>query len=102
MQLTYKYAGCDIENMGLLNDQELNTYRNRYLCALNKLAKGLTGNPVSSDQVYRMAGITGFIGGLQATDSLVHDAEVKEYVKRGIGREIMLTTKGLQWCKKNC
>lgn len=88
--------------MGLLTEHEINIYRTRYLCALNKLTKGLIDNPVSSDQAYRLAGITGFPGGLLATDTLVHDAVAKEYVKRGIGREIMLTAKGLQWCNENC
>jgi hypothetical protein len=88
--------------MGLLTEYELNMYRTRYLCALDKLAKGLINNPVSSDEVYRVAGITGFPGGLQATDSLVQDAVIKEYVKLGKGREIILTEKGLEWCKENC
>jgi hypothetical protein len=39
---------------------------------------------------------------LEATDSLVQDAVTNEYVKLGTGREIMLTTKGVQWCKENC
>lgn len=88
--------------MGLLTDHELNIYRTVFLCSLDKLAKGLIDNPVSSDKVYRLAGINGFPGGLQATDSLVHDAVILDYVKLGIGREIMLTIKGLQWCKENC
>lgn len=88
--------------MGLLTDQELDIYRSKYLCALDKLAKGLTDNSVSSDEVFRLANITGFSGGLLATDSLVHDAVAKGYVKLGIGREIMLTAKGFEWCKENC
>ena len=88
--------------MGVFTDQELDMYRTRYLCALNKLAKGVTDNPVNSDQAYRMAGIAEFSGGLQETDSLVDDAVTKGYIKLGIGREVMLTTKGLQWCKENC
>jgi len=66
------------------------------------LAQGLVDNPVNSDQVYRLADIKGYRGGLQATDSLVNDAVTMEYVKLGIGREIMLTDKGLEWCKENC
>jgi hypothetical protein len=88
--------------MGLLTDHELDMYRTRFLCSLDKLAKGLIDNPVSSDKVYRLTGIIGFPGGLQATDSLVQDAVILDYVKLGIGREIMLTIKGLQWCKENC
>ncbi|MGA6991211.1 MAG: hypothetical protein WBX81_12380 [Nitrososphaeraceae archaeon] len=86
----------------MLTEHELNMYRTMYLCALNKLAKGLIDDPVSSDQTYRTAGITGFPGGILATDTLVDDAVVKGYVKSGIGRKIMLTDKGLQWCKENC
>jgi hypothetical protein len=88
--------------MGLLTDHELNMYRTRFLCSLDKLAKGLIDNPVSSDGVYRLAAINGFPGGLQATDSLVQDAVILDYVKLGTRREIMLTIKGLQWCKENC
>lgn len=88
--------------MGLLTDHELDMYRTRFLCSLDKLAKGLIDNPVSSDEVYRLAAINGFPGGLQTTDSLVQDAVILEYVKLGTGREIMLTIKGLQWCKENC
>lgn len=80
--------------MGLLIDDELNMYRTKILCAHDKLTKGMIDNPVSSDQAYRIAYITGFPGGLLVTDSLVHAAVVKEYVKQGIGREIM------EWCKK--
>jgi hypothetical protein len=43
-----------------------------------------------------------FLLSLEATDSLVQDAVTNEYVKLGTGREIMLTTKGVQWCKENC
>ncbi|MPZ08233.1 MAG: hypothetical protein GEU26_17770 [Nitrososphaeraceae archaeon] len=88
--------------MGLLTDHELDMYRTRFLCSLDKLAKGLIDNPVSSDEVYRLAAINGFPGGLQTTDSLVQDVVILEYVKLGTGREIMLTIKGLQWCKENC
>jgi hypothetical protein len=88
--------------MGLLTDHELNMYRTRFLCSLDKLAKGLIDNPISSDEVYGLAGIKGFPGGLEATDSLVQDAAILDYVKLGTGREIMLTIKGLQWCKENC
>ena len=86
--------------MGLLTDHELNKYRGQFLCALHKLAKGQINNPVSSDEVYRLTGIKGFPGGLRATDSLVRDAVINEYVKLGKGREIILTDKGLQWCKE--
>jgi hypothetical protein len=88
--------------MDLLTDHELNMYRTRFLCSLDKLAKDLIDNPVGSDDVYGLAGISGFPGGLEATDSLVQDAVTNEYVKLGTGMEIMLTIKGLQWCKDNC
>jgi hypothetical protein len=87
--------------MGLLTDHELNMYRIRFVCSLDKLAQGLVDNPVSSDQVYRLADIKGYRGGLQATDSLVNDAVTMEYVKLGIGREIMLTDKVIELCKEN-
>jgi hypothetical protein len=88
--------------MSLLTDHELNMYRTRFLCSLDKLAKDMIDNPVSSDEVYGLAGISGFPGGLETTDSLVQDAVTNEYVKLGTGMEIMLTIKGLQWCKDNC
>jgi hypothetical protein len=49
--------------MGLLTDHELNMYRTKYLWSLDKFAKGLIDNLVSSDEVYRLAGIGGFAGG---------------------------------------
>jgi hypothetical protein len=88
--------------MSLSTDHELNMYRTRFLCSLDKLAKDMIDNPVSSDEVYGLAGISGFPGGLETTDSLVQDAVTNEYVKLGTGMEIMLTIKGLQWCKDNC
>ncbi|MGH9985916.1 MAG: hypothetical protein ACRD8W_18400 [Nitrososphaeraceae archaeon] len=88
--------------MSLLTDHELNMYRTRFLCSLDMLAKDLIDNPVSSDEIYGLDGISGFPDGLEATDSLVQDAVTYEYVKLGTGREIMLTIKGLQWCKEIC
>jgi hypothetical protein len=88
--------------MSLSTDHELNMYRTRFLCSLDKLAKDMIDNPVSLDEVYGLAGISGFPGGLETTDSLVQDAVTNEYVKLGTGMEIMLTIKGLQWCKDNC
>jgi hypothetical protein len=89
--------------MGLLTDHELHMYRTRFLCSLDKLAKGLINNPVSSDEVYKMTGINAFSGGKkEAADNLVQNAVLKEYVKLGTGREIMLTDKGLEWCNENC
>jgi hypothetical protein len=89
--------------MGLLTEHELDMYRTRFLCSLDKLAKGLFNNPVSSDEVYKMTGINAFSGGeKEAADNLVQDVVVKEYIKLGTGREIMLTDKGLEWCNENC
>jgi hypothetical protein len=87
--------------MGLLTDHELHMYRTRFLCSLDKLAKGLINNPVSSDEVYKMTGINAFSGGEKETaDNLVQDAVVKEYVKLGTGKEIMLTDKDLNGVMK--
>jgi hypothetical protein len=89
--------------MGLFSDKELNMYRKRFLCSLDKLVKGLMNSPVSSDEVFKMTGIKAFGGGeKEAVDNLVQDALLNEYIKLGIGREIMLTAKGLEWCKENC
>jgi hypothetical protein len=38
--------------MSLLTDHELNMYRTRFLCSLDKLAKDRIDNPVRSDEVY--------------------------------------------------
>lgn len=73
--------------MGLLTDHELNMYRTRFLCSLDKLAKGLIDNPVSSDKIYRLAGINGFPGVLEATDSLVQDAAILDYVRLRTGSQ---------------
>lgn len=89
--------------MGLLTEHELDMYRTRFLCSLDKLAKGLINNTVSSDKLYRMTGVNAFSGHKkEAADSLVQDMVVKEYVKLGTRREIMLTDKGLEWCNENC
>jgi hypothetical protein len=89
--------------MGLLTDRELDEYRTRFLCSLNRLAKGLINNPINSDEVYKETGINAFGGGeLEATDNLVQDAVIKEYVKLATGREIILTIKGVQWCMEKC
>lgn len=88
---------------GLLTEHECNMYRPRFLCSLVKLAKGLIDNPVYSDGVYKMTGINAFSGGeKEVTDNLVQDAVLNEYEKLGLKREIMLTVKGLEWCKENC
>lgn len=89
--------------MGLFSDKELSMYRKRFLCSLDKLAKGLINNPVSSDEVFEITNIKAFGGGeKEATDNLVQDAVLNEYIKQGMKREIMLTPKGLKWCKENC
>lgn len=47
--------------------------------------------------------IGSFIGAEQeATDNLVENAILNEYVKRENGREIMLTTDGVEWCVREC
>jgi hypothetical protein len=89
--------------MGLFSDMELSMYRKRFLCSLNKLAKGLINSPVNSDEVFKITEIKAFGGGeKEATDNLVQDALLNEYIKLGTGREIILTAEGLQWCKENC
>jgi hypothetical protein len=100
--MPYK-VGYDLESMGLLSDKELNMYRTRFLCSLDKLVKGIINNPVSSDEVFKMTGINAFDGAeKEVVDNLVQDALLNAYIKHGIGREIMLTAKGLEWCKGNC
>ena len=87
------------ENMTLLTPGELNMYRRRFLCGLYKLAKGLMDKAVDADKVFKEMNIGSFSGAEQeATDNLVEDAILNEYVKRENGREIMLTTDGVQWC----
>ena len=89
--------------MTLLTPSELNMYRRRFLCALYKLAKGLTDKPVDADKVFKEMDIGSFIGAEQeATDNLVENAILNEYVKRENGREIVLTTDGVQWCMREC
>ena len=86
------------ENMTLLTPGELNMYRRRFLCALYKLAEGLVDKPVNADKVFKEMGIDSFTGAEQeATDNLVEDAILNEYVKQENGREIMLATDGVQW-----
>jgi hypothetical protein len=89
--------------MTLLTPGELNMYRRRFLCALYKLANGLVDKPVDADKVFKEMGIGSFNGAEQeATDNLVENAILNEYVKRENGREIMLTTDGVQWCTREC
>jgi hypothetical protein len=38
----------------------------------------------------------------EATDNLVKDAILNEYIKRENGREIILITDGVQWCMREC
>lgn len=50
-----------------------------------------------------MASINAFSGGEKVvTDNLVQDALLNEHFKLGMKREIMMTNKGLKWCKENC
>jgi len=89
--------------MALLTPSELNMYRRKFLCALYRLAKGLTDRPVDADRVFKEMDIGSFIGDEQeATDNLVENAILNEYVKRENGREIMLTTDGVEWCVREC
>jgi len=89
--------------MTLSTPGELNMYRRRFLCALYKLAKGLMDKPVDADKVFKEMDIGSFSGAeREATDNLVEDAILNEYVKRENGREIMLTTDGVQWCMREC
>ena len=89
--------------MALLTPSELNMYRRKFLCALYKLANGLTEKPVDADRVFKEMDIGSFIGAEQeAIDNLVENAILNEYVKRENGREIMLTTDGVEWCVREC
>ena len=89
--------------MALLTPSELNMYRRKFLCALYRLAKGLTDRPVDADRVFKEMDIGSFIGAEQeATDNLVENAILNEYVKRENGREIKLTTDGVEWCVREC
>ena len=89
--------------MALLTPSELNMYRRKFLCALYKLAKGLTDKPVDADRVFKEMDIGSFIGDEQeATDNLVENAILNEYVRRENGLEIMLTTDGVEWCVREC
>lgn len=89
--------------MNVLTPGELNMYRRRFLCALYKLANGLVDKPVDADKVFKEIDIGSFNGAEQeATDNLVENAVLNEYVKREDGREIMLTTDGVQWCVREC
>jgi hypothetical protein len=89
--------------MILLTPGELNMYRRRFLCALYKLANGLADKPVDADEVFKEMNIGSFNGAEQeATDDLVENAVLNEYVKRENEREIILTTDGVQWCTREC
>jgi hypothetical protein len=89
--------------VALLTPSELNMYRRKFLCALYKLAKGLTDKPVDADKVFKEMDIGSFIGAEQeATDNLVENAILNEYVKRENERELMLTTDGVEWCVREC
>ena len=55
--------------------------------------------PVDADKVFKEMDIGSFSSAEQeATDNLVEDAILNEYVKQENGREIMLTTDGVEWC----
>jgi hypothetical protein len=72
-----------------------------FLCAFNKLTNGLTANPISSDEVYKIAGINAFSGReMEATDNLVQVGLLNEYIKLGIKREIMLPPRDSDGVKK--
>jgi hypothetical protein len=53
--------------------------------------------------MWKMTSINAFSGSeKEITDNSVQDAVLNEYIKLGLKSEIMLTAKGLQWCKENC
>ena len=87
----------------MLSPSEFNMYRRRFLCALYKLAKGLKDKPVEADKVFKEMDIGAFSYAEQeATDDLVENAILNEYVKQANGREIVLTTDGVEWCMREC
>jgi hypothetical protein len=89
--------------MGLLTSHELNVFRATFLCSLDRLTKSRINIPVKSYEVYKMAGIMTFgVSETEAVDNLVEDAVLNGYIKRGLGKEIMFTNKGLQWCENFC
>ena len=85
--------------MSFLTPHELEMYKPRFLCSLNRLANGLSDNPASSDDVYDDIGIG---AELRAVDSLVQDAIESGFITRGRGREISLTIEGVRWCRERC
>jgi hypothetical protein len=89
--------------MGLLTRHELNVDRAMFLCTLDKLTKGLVDNPLKSKEVYKMIGIMGLgVSESETVDNLVKDAVLNGYIETGLDKEIMLTNKGLEWCKNIC
>ena len=71
------------------------------MCTL--IAKGIVDKPVDADKAFKEMDIGSFSGAEQeATDNLIEDAILSEYVKRENGRQIMLTTDGVQWCMREC
>lgn len=89
--------------MSFLTPHELEMYRPRFLCSFNRLAKGLSDSPVSSDDVYDDIGIGAYEGAERsAVDSLVQDAIESGFITRGTGSEISLTIEGVRWCRERC
>jgi hypothetical protein len=88
--------------MSFLSPNELDMYRPRFLCSLNRLARGLSENSICSDDVYNDIGIRAYEGAERSVaDSLVQDAVESGFVNRGTGREISLTV-GVKWCRERC
>ena len=59
--------------------------------------------PVNADKVFKETDIDSFTDAEQeATDNLVEDAILNEYVKRETAHEVMLTIDGVQWCMREC
>lgn len=89
--------------MFLLSRDELQRYRQRFLCSLNRLAGGLSEKPVNADDVYNDIGINAYQGAEpRAADSLVQNAVERGFVSRGTGRKISLTVEGVKWCRERC
>ena len=70
---------------------------------VHSIAKGIVDKPVDADKAFKEMDISSFSGAEQeATDNLIEDAILSEYVKRENGRQIILTTDGVQWCMREC
>ena len=67
--------------MSFLSPNELEMYRQRFLCSLYRLAGGLSENPVSADDVYNDIGVNAYQSAEpSAAGSLVQDAVERGFV----------------------